>query len=69
MLVWLKGREDNGEIIIRLTSDDVSSEYSFLISGNIPAGYCYIKHSGQDVYFQKANGKGLLYMNTSWLIL
>jgi superfamily II DNA or RNA helicase len=47
---------DNGEIIIRLSSDDVSSEYSFLIDGSTPAGYRYIKHSGQDVYFQKANG-------------
>ncbi|MDJ0306786.1 DEAD/DEAH box helicase family protein [Dehalobacter sp.] len=49
----------NGEIIIRLSSDNVSSEYSFLIDGSIPAGYRYIKHSGQDVYFQKANGTNI----------
>ncbi len=47
---------DNGEIIIRISSDDVSSEYSFLIDDSISAGYRYIKYSGQDVYFQKANG-------------
>ena len=48
--------KDNGEIIICLSSDDVASEYIFQIDGSIPAGYRYIKHSGQDVYFIKANG-------------
>lgn len=48
---------DNGEIIIRLSSDDGSSEYSFLIDGSTPAGYRYTKHSGPDVYFLKGNGQ------------
>jgi len=47
---------DNGEIIIRLSSDANSSEYSFRIDGNSAAGYYYEKISGPDVYFLKGNG-------------
>ncbi|NBJ17021.1 MAG: DEAD/DEAH box helicase [Dehalobacter sp. 4CP] len=47
---------DNGEIIICLSSEKASSEYSFRIDGNSVAGYYYEKISGPDVYYLKSNG-------------
>ncbi|ACL74454.1 DEAD/DEAH box helicase [Ruminiclostridium cellulolyticum] len=44
---------DNGEIIIRLSSDTNSSEYSFQINDDSESGYYYKKISGPDVYFAK----------------
>lgn len=48
--------KSNGEIIIRLSSDETSSDYSFLIDSNSVAGYHYKKIAGQDVNFLKSNG-------------
>jgi superfamily II DNA or RNA helicase len=47
--------KETGEIIIQISSDSFSSEYSFYIGGNNTAGYFYSKVSGEDVYLKKAN--------------
>ena len=48
--------EDDGSITMRLSSDDVESEYRFLIDDNENAGYRYEKLSGPDAFFQKGSG-------------
>ncbi len=48
--------EDDGAIILRLSSDGAASEYRFLIDGAVEAGYRYEKLSGPDVFFRKSNG-------------
>jgi len=47
---------NDSEIIIHLSSDAASSEYSFRIDGQSEAGYRYEKVSGPDAFFLKGNG-------------
>lgn len=48
--------EDDGAIILRLSSDGAASEYRFRIDGAVEAGYRYEKVSGPDAFFRKSNG-------------
>lgn len=48
--------EDDGAIILRLSSDGAAAEYRFRIDGNVDAGYRYEKVSGADTFFRKSNG-------------
>lgn len=48
--------EDDGNIILRLSSDGAASEYRFRIDGAVEAGYRYEKVSGPDAFFRKSNG-------------
>ncbi|GMW01530.1 MAG: hypothetical protein AMXMBFR84_26670 [Candidatus Hydrogenedentota bacterium] len=48
--------EDDGAIILRLSSDAAASEYRFRIDGAVEAGYRYEKVSGPDAFFHKSNG-------------
>jgi superfamily II DNA or RNA helicase len=47
---------DDREIVIRMSSDAASSEYSFRIDGQSEAGYRYEKISGPETFFLKGNG-------------
>ena len=47
--------EDDGAVILRLSSDTATSEYRFLIDSTVEAGYRYEKVSGPDAFFRKSN--------------
>lgn len=51
--------EDDGAIVLRLSSDAAASEYRFRIDDAVEAGYRYEKVSGPDAFFRRSNGPNM----------